>query len=145
MTTESKPIFRRPESVLVLVIGGVKVLILERCQPRGFWQSVTGSLEWGESARAAAARELGEETGLAATGLEDLKVTQEFTILPEFQHRFAPGVTRNVEHVFRLRLAEPVPIRLAPSEHCAYQWVCRDRALRLMPSWSNRAALQHFF
>ena len=56
--------FRRPESVLIVIYtAGGEFLLLERRKPPGFWQSVTGSLEWGETIDAAASRELKEETG----------------------------------------------------------------------------------
>ena len=42
------------------------VLLLERCKPAGYWQSVTGGLKRGESAAEAAVREVREETGLDA-------------------------------------------------------------------------------
>jgi dATP pyrophosphohydrolase len=51
-----------PRSVLVLVHTSDAVLLLERLQPAGFWQSVTGSLEPGEDWEDAARRELEEET-----------------------------------------------------------------------------------
>ena len=54
--------YRRPESVLIVIhTEGGEFLLLERRRPPGFWQSVTGSLEWGEFADRAARREvLGE-------------------------------------------------------------------------------------
>ena len=59
--------YKRPESVLLVIatLGG-EFLMLERAQPAGFWQSVTGSLEPGESPRQAAGRELREEIGRAS-------------------------------------------------------------------------------
>ncbi|MGD8932832.1 MAG: NUDIX domain-containing protein, partial [Chromatiales bacterium] len=49
--------YKRPESVLVVVYtAGGEVLLLRRTRPRDFWQSVTGSLHWGESPRQAARR-----------------------------------------------------------------------------------------
>ncbi|HXJ54951.1 MAG TPA: NUDIX domain-containing protein, partial [Burkholderiales bacterium] len=55
-----------PVSVLVVIhTVDLEVLLLERARRPGFWQSVTGSLDWaGEPFEAAAAREVGEETGI---------------------------------------------------------------------------------
>jgi dATP pyrophosphohydrolase len=135
--------FRRPESVLVVIHTPARVcLLLERVQPAGFWQSVTGSLEWGETPAAAAAREVVEETGLDPRGLRDSGRVQRFEIWPEWQHKFAPGVTHNVEHQWYLELPEPVPVKLDPSEHRAYRWFELDAAVRLVRSWTNREALE---
>ena len=56
------PSSRRPLSVLVVVYSDDRhALILRRVRPFDFWQSVTGSLEGGESPRQAALRELAED------------------------------------------------------------------------------------
>lgn len=137
---------RRPESVLVLVATHAgKVLLLERVSPPGFWQSVTGSLLRGETATAAAARELEEETGIsAASRIEDLHASERFPIRPEWRHRFAPGVSENLEHWFRLWLDDAVPVRLNPHEHRACEWAEAQAACERVASWSNRAALERF-
>jgi dATP pyrophosphohydrolase len=134
--------FKRPESVLVVVYTeALDCLLLNRVAPPGFWQSVTGALEWGEDHAAAAARELNEETGLGAKGLRDAGVEQRFPILPEWRARFAPDVTENIEHVWYLELPRPVSITLNPAEHSEYRWLPLEEALALVSSWSNRAAL----
>ena len=94
--------YKRPESVLVLVCTRAgEVLLLERTRPHGFWQSVTGSLDWGESAPAAAARELAEETGLlAGSRLLDLRRGERFPIIPPWRARYAPSAPVNREHWF---------------------------------------------
>lgn len=137
------PAFKRPESVLVVVYSRAgEVLLLERRQPAGWWQSVTGSLEAGEMPWEAAVRELREETGLDADGLLDLGVNQRFTIAPAWQDRFAPGVTENLEHAFALRLAEQVPIALDPAEHLRYEWLPLAAAGERASSHTNRAAIE---
>lgn len=121
------------------------VLLLERVQPPGFRQSVTGSLHWGESPAAGAVRELAEETGIESAGrIEDLHASERFVIRPEWRHRFAPGVEENLEHWFRLWLEDEVPVRLAPREHRGYEWVEAGEAVRRADSWTNRAALERY-
>jgi len=143
--TVARQDFKRPESVLVLIVSPGGVLLMERREPAGFWQSVTGSLHEGEEPRAAARRELLEETGLeAGAGLEDLEMGARFRIRPEWRARFAPGVRENREHWYRLRLPEPVSVRLNPREHRRFRWLPAAEAARLTASWSNRAAIERY-
>lgn len=139
------PAFKRPVSVLVVVHCGERVLMLERRSPAGFWQSVTGSLESGESPADAAVRELDEETGLAADGLRDLGLIQRFPILPEWSGRFAPEVRENVEHAFSLALPEARTPRLRPKEHVSCRWLTVGEALGLASSWTNRNAIRKIY
>ncbi len=135
--------FKRPESVLVVVHTPVlECLLLERVEPRGFWQSVTGSLRWDETPADCAARELAEETGLVAAGLRDAQVQQTFPILPAWRSRYAPDVDSNLEHLWYLELPEVREIRLEPREHAAYLWLPIDGAIEKVASWTNREALQ---
>jgi len=134
-----------PISVLVVIhTMDLKVLLLERADRKGFWQSVTGSQDEGESLFQTAAREVGEETGLDATtyGLQDWQVQNEYEIYPEWRWRYAPGVTRNTEHVFSLCLPSELPVRLSPREHLAYVWLPHDQAADRVFSWSNAKALR---
>ncbi len=134
--------YRRPESVLVVVHSrDGRVLLLRRRNPAGYWQSVTGALRWDEEPLTAACREVWEETGLDCAGIEPCAMTQWFEIYPQFLDRYAPGVTHNREHVFRLVLPAPVPVRLAGEEHDAWRWLDRQAAARLTGSRSNRAAI----
>ena len=122
--------FRRPESVLIVIhTTGGEFLLLERLKPQGFWQSVTGSLEWGESADHAARRELVEETGITQGFLRNLHWTQVYEILPAFGRKYAPGVTRNLEHAFALKLPQRVPVTLSVTEHLQYRWLSGDEAM----------------
>jgi dATP pyrophosphohydrolase len=123
--------------VVVYTTAG-STLLLERRSPAAFWQSVTGSLEEGESPREAAARELYEETGLAAHGLRDLERSGTFPIAGPWRHRYAPAVTHNVEHYFALRLDAEVPIRIAAHEHIGYEWQSFADAIACCSSPSNR-------
>lgn len=137
--------YKTPVSVLVLVhTADLQVLLLERADRPGFWQSVTGSLEAGETPRQAAIREVAEETGLDAErhGLLDWKVCREYEIYPHWRQRYAPGVTRNVEHLFGLELPRALPVTLEPREHLRYEWVgWREAAVRVF-SWTNVEALR---
>lgn len=137
---------KRPESVLVVVhTRDGSVLMLERRVPPGYWQSVTGTLGWGETPQEAARRELREETGLVAGDTVVLRDRGEqncFPIRAEWQARYAPGVRYNVEHVFTAELAAPVAIRLAPQEHVAVRWLAWPAALALATSWTDRAAIR---
>jgi dihydroneopterin triphosphate diphosphatase len=137
---------KRPESVLVVVYTRAgEVLLLQRADDPEFWQSVTGAMRWDEtSARAAAARELQEETGLEASGaLVDLKLIHRFPIFPKWRHRYAPEATENLEHAFALALDDRVPVRLNPAEHLSRVWSPFDQALTKASSWTNRAVIEH--
>lgn len=138
------PTFRRPESVLVVVYTRYgEVLLLKRREPFEFWQSVTGSLHDNESAAAAALRELAEETGLDGRDrLQSTGVSREFEIDPRWRDRYAPGVTHNLEHEWRLPLDDVETLRLNPREHSDFEWLPLANALERVWSWTNREALQ---
>ena len=134
--------FKRPESVLVVIhTPDAQVLLLERCHPPGWWQSVTGSLQEGETPADAAARELAEETGIDARGLRDLSLEARFPIHPEWRHRYEPGVTENLEHAFALGLPGRVRVRLAEGEHERCEWLPAAAAVERAASWTDRQAI----
>jgi dATP pyrophosphohydrolase len=133
--------YRRPESVLIVIYtDGGEFLLLERRRPLGFWQSVTGSLEWGEFADNAARREVVEETGIRQGVLVNLQWTQVYDILPAFGKVYAPGITRNLEHAFSLRLAQRVPVTL--TEHVRSKWASGVEAVETVSSSTNRAVIE---
>ncbi|MEP7069112.1 MAG: dihydroneopterin triphosphate diphosphatase [Usitatibacter sp.] len=133
-----------PVSTLVVIhTPGLEVLLLDRADRPGFWQSVTGSQHEGESLSDTAIREVGEETGIDAASfpLEPWNLQNVFEIYPVWRHRYAPGVTHNTEHVFGLEVPRSVPVRVAPSEHLAAQWLPWNEAAQRVFSWSNRKAI----
>lgn len=137
--------YKTPVSALVLIhTQDLQVLLLERVDKAGFWQSVTGSLEDGETPYDAAIREVAEETGLDARqyDLQDWQSSNVYEIYPHWRYRYAPNVTHNTEHVFGLELPRPLPVQLAPDEHVRYEWVdWREAATRVF-SWTNVLALR---
>src|ERR1700730_9120090 len=139
----SVPAFRRPESVLIVIYtDGGEFLLLERRRPPGFWQSVTGSLEWGELADRAARREGVEETGITQGVLVTPQWPKGHPILPAFGKVYAPGITRNLEHAFSLRLPQRVPVTLSESEHVRFKWVSGADAVDMVSSSTNRAVIE---
>jgi dihydroneopterin triphosphate diphosphatase len=134
---------RRPESVLIVIYtAGGEFLLLERVRPPEFWQSVTGSLEWGEMADDAARREVIEETGITEGLLRNLQWTQVYEILPAFGKKYAPGVTRNLEHAFALKLLNRVPVTLSVKEHVQFRWASASEAIETVSSSTNRTIIE---
>ena len=137
--------YKLPVSVLVVIYTpALEVLLLERADRPGFWQSVTGSQREGEALRDTAVRETREETGLDATRYEltDWRKESRYEIFPRWRHRYAPGVTHNTEHVFGLRLPGALPVALEPKEHLRYEWLPWREAAERVFSWSNAEALR---
>ena len=141
-----------PESVLVVIhTAALEVLLIERADQPGFWQSVTGSKDAAdEPLETTARREVLEETGIdigsASVPLGNLRNWQlgnVYEIYPVWRHRYAPGVTHNTEFVFGLRVPRDVPIRLAPREHTAHVWLpWREAADRCFSPSNAEACLQ---
>lgn len=138
--------YKIPVSVLVVVhTPDLQVLLMERADRPGFWQSVTGSKHTeDEPLEATAARELHEETGLDASQyrLINWHKQNQFEIFSRWRGRFAPGVTHNMEHVFSLELPAPLPVTLAPREHLQYLWLPWQEAAEKTFSWSNADAIR---
>lgn len=136
-----------PESVLVVIhTPALEVLLIERADKPGFWQSVTGSLDSPDEALIdTATRELREETGIVADGtaiaLHDWHLSNIYEIYPVWRHRYAPGVTHNTEHVFGVCVARDTPIVLSPREHLQYAWLPYVEAADRCFSSSNAEAI----
>jgi dATP pyrophosphohydrolase len=135
---------KQPVSVLVVIhTAALDILLLERAVHPGYWQSVTGSREGDESLRETARREVLEETGIAADidAFRDWNLSNRFEIFAEWRHRYAHGVTHNIEHVFSLCVSPDTTIRTTAAEHLGHRWLpWREAAARCF-SWSNRDAI----
>jgi dATP pyrophosphohydrolase len=139
-----------PESVLVVIhTADRQVLLLERADHPGFWQSVTGSRDTlDEPLAMTAQREVAEETGLLvgsdalpADCLRDWQLANVYEIYPVWRHRYAPGITHNTEHVFGLQVPRNLPVVLAPREHLRCQWLPWREAADACFSPSNAEAI----
>ena len=119
------------------------MLLLERADQPGYWQSVTGSREAGETLRDTAIREVREETGLDTSQytLTNWQSQNVYEIYPQWKYRYSPDVTQNTEHVFGLQLPQPVTVQLDPREHLNFQWLSWQDAAEKVFSPSNRAAI----
>ena len=133
-----------PISVLVVIhTPELHVLLLERADRPGFWQSVTGSQDAGETLLQTAQREVLEETGLDAGryGLADWHKQNRYEIYRRWRSRYAPEVTHNTEHVFSLQVPQALPVTLAAKEHLQYVWLPWREAADKVFSWSNADAI----
>jgi dihydroneopterin triphosphate diphosphatase len=135
---------KQPVSVLVVIYTvGLDVLLLERADHPGYWQSVTGSRDGEETLAETAMREVREETGLDVRQyvLADWHIQNVYEIYPHWRYRYPPGITHNTEHVFGLQLPHAVDITIAPREHLNYQWLAWQDAAEKVFSPSNRTAI----
>lgn len=134
-----------------------------------FWQSVTGSKDfWQESFGQTARREVEEETGIVChlpkslegrraggvgashqrqpsrslpPALTDWHLENIYDIYPRWQHRYAPGVQRNTEHLFSLQVPAGIEVRLNPKEHTQCHWLPWREAAEACYSPSNAEAI----
>ncbi len=142
--------YKIPQSVLVVIHSADgQVLLLERADKPGFWQSVTGSRDApDEPLVQTCVREVQEETGIAVGGasvpmanLCDWRLSNIYEIYPVWRHRYAPGVTHNTEHVFGLLVQRDASIRLSPREHLRHEWLPWREAADRCFSPSNAEAI----
>ncbi len=142
--------YKIPESVLVVIhTPSLDVLLIERADKPGFWQSVTGSKDApDEPLDVTCVREVGEETGIEIgsaavprSALVDWDLANLYEIYPVWRHRYAPGVTHNTEHVFGLQVPAGTPVRLNPREHLQHAWLPWQEAADRCFSPSNAEAV----
>lgn len=161
-----------PESVLVVLHSpDGDMLLLERADHPGFWQSVTGSKDTADERPCdTAVREVFEETGLriclpegrdgaipfSASGdvaqapasmhtpyvLNDLQHHIQYEIFEHWRWRYAPGVTHNTEHWFSVCVPRDAVVTLAPREHLQSVWMPFEQAAERCFSWSNCDAIR---
>jgi dATP pyrophosphohydrolase len=152
MTPEPARRFKIPRSVLVVIhTPALEVLLIERADKPGYWQSVTGSLDAEDEALAdCARREVAEETGIKvgtaevpASALRDWGLQNLYEIYPVWRHRYAPGITHNTEHVFGLTVPRARPVQLQPREHLQQVWLPWREAADRCFSPSNAEAILH--
>lgn len=140
--------FKNNQSVLVVIYAKDtnRVLMLQRQDDPDFWQSVTGTIESGETPKNTAIRELWEEVRLDisenSTALFDCKESIEFEIFPHFRYKYAPNVTHCHEHWFLLAVEQEFEPIL--SEHLAYQWVSPEQAIQMTKSSNNAEAIRKY-
>lgn len=150
-------LYKIPESVLVVIhTAALEVLLIERADRPGYWQSVTGSKDAvDEPLAATAVREVFEETGIVigeeadgqacsrvpARNLTDWHLSNIYEIYPVWRHRYAPGITRNTEHVFGLLVPRDIGVKLAPREHIDQVWLPYPEAADKCFSPSNAEAI----
>jgi dATP pyrophosphohydrolase len=132
-----------PVSVLVVIhTAALDVLLIERADHPGYWQSVTGSIDAVDEPLAdAARREVAEETGITGGELTDWGLSNLYEIYPVWRHRYAPGVVDNTEHVFGLLVPPGTPVRLAAREHISFAWLPWRAAADRCFSPSNAEAI----
>jgi len=131
-----------PISVLVLIYTKNKdILILKKNNGKDMWQSVTGSINDGESVDDAAKREVYEETGLNADNIINCNKQYIFEIYEMWRYKYDDNVTHNTEHVFLLELDEKKDIVIDKEEHVSYEWTSRVKAAEKVFSHTNRQAI----
>lgn len=135
---------------MVIHTAALDVLLIERADQPGFWQSVTGSKDTvKEDLEQTAVREVAEETGIVIgspdvplANLRDWNLRNVYEIYPAWRHRYADGVTHNTEHVFGLRVPRDIAVRVAPREHLNFEWLpWREAADRCFSSSNAEAIL----
>ena len=140
--------FKNNQSVLVVIYAKDtnRVLMLQRQDDPEFWQSVTGTIESGETPKNTAIRELWEEVRLEisenSTALFDCNESIEFEIFPHFRYKYAPNVTHCHEHWFLLAVEQEFKPIL--SEHLAHQWVSPEKAIQMTKSSNNAEAIRKY-
>ena len=139
-----------PESVLVVIhTPALEVLLIERADQPGFWQS--RHRQQGRAGRAAArdlpcarcSRRPGIDDGRPHPRCATGSCRTSTRSIRHWRHRYAPGVTHNTEHVFGLRAAAPAcRSRSRRASTCATSGCPGARRRRRCFSWSNVQAIE---
>lgn len=147
-------VFKRPESVLVVLYNEYnEVLVLQRMDDAGFWQSVTGTMEGVEAPIQTAVREVLEETGIdlsfegSGNGaflkhLMDCRQVNQYSIRDDWRYRYPPGVDKNFEYVFCAQV--PASANITLTEHTAFVWLSKQDAINKVWSATNKNAIAQF-
>lgn len=121
--------------VMIHVRRGDQFLVGRRSREKGgYWHTIAGRVEPGEASRAAALRELREETGLVVHELQPLG---EFAYVRESWEQ-EPGLRVHVK-AFLVEV-EPGWEPELNEEHDEYRWLPREEAAELL-FWPEPAAL----
>lgn len=118
------------------VAGEVEFLLLERSRESrlgGTWQAVHGKIEGGETAAAAALRELHEETGLRPIAFWQTDRPNVFFMAASDCVTIAPCFAAEIAAEARVALN---------AEHTAYRWMPAEAALREFMWPGQRAAIR---
>lgn len=121
------PCRRHPESPFLLL----RRADTEPVYP-GLWQVVTGTIEPGEHAGDTALRELREETGIVATGLDVLPMTGSFYLPRTDEIHLVPA--------FACLVSEETLVRLS-DEHQEFRWCSYEEARHLLVFPSHQQGL----
>lgn len=121
--------------VLCRETGRLLYLVLHRSPEKryaGQWRIVAGKINAGETAPAAATRELFEETGLQPIGVWSLDYTHTYYDPVEDTVKLIP--------VFAMEVA-PLPIQLS-DEHDDARWITYEQALEILRCPGQREGLR---
>jgi 8-oxo-dGTP pyrophosphatase MutT (NUDIX family) len=121
---------RTDRECAVFIRRGDRFLILHRAPPDAYWSTMAGVVEHGEQFLDAAARELREETGLAAA-ISDLAMPQTYVVPPALRDEYEPGVSEVTIQNYVIE----VPADWEPAlndEHDDYRWLVATDAVSLV-------------
>ncbi len=142
--SEAAEVLPALRTISVTIVRGEELLLLQRVPERGgFWQTLTGRLEMGESPLAAAAREIFEETGYSPRLEEivELSYAHSFALDRALAGLPAGGAPVLVhETAYALRVPEGSEPRLDPREHQSHRFAPLADALATLPFAGLRKA-----